>query len=189
VEAGQRLAKINGNGNQNKSPEQLLTQLQKDVKDLFDRKQLLEQLVSEKQIVLDKLQSWDNSSREVNSDDVQVKREQVRSIEENIHDLQQHIEAALEKNPKLTVFRQASSIAQKKMKEREDERDDLDEEKRRLIRVLQEKESALESQRSKASNNKIAFEREKLATSLKEKSEEYRSARNELSSNYHSSYS
>ena len=48
-------------------------------------------------------------------------RKQVAELEEQTASLQEQLDAALERNAKLVVFRQASSMAMKKFREKEDE--------------------------------------------------------------------
>jgi hypothetical protein len=50
-----------------------------------------------------------------------MKREQVRDLEDQAASLQEQLDAALERNTKLVVFRQASAMAMKKFREKEDE--------------------------------------------------------------------
>ena len=61
------------------------------------------------------------------------KREQVEDIEEEVGALQNKLEAALERNSKLVVFRQTSIIAMKKYREREDEVEKLQEDFRYCV--------------------------------------------------------
>ena len=46
---------------------------------------------------------------------------QVAELEEQTASLQEQLDAALERNAKLVVFKQASSMAMKKFREKEDE--------------------------------------------------------------------
>jgi intraflagellar transport protein 81 len=178
--ASQRLMTVRNSGIQNQSAEQLLSKLQKDVKDLHGKKEAIDSLLSEKLPQLDRLQSWESSDRIITDDDVAVKREQVRGIEEENHVLQSRLDSALERNPKLTVFRQASSLAQKKMREREDESEKLAEEKRRLMRTVQEKENERDAQNSKRNTNKLARgDRAKFMQAFKEKNELHRRMKDE----------
>jgi len=66
-------------------------------------------------------QSWDNADRITTEEDVRLKREQAADLEEQAASLREQLDAALERNTKLVVFRQASSMAMKKFREKEDE--------------------------------------------------------------------
>ena len=114
-------------------------------------------------------------------DDVAVKRDQARHLEEDLNVFQQKLDQALEKNSKLTVFRQASAMAQKKLRDKEEEFEKLNEEKKKLQKILQDKENLMESQLSANSGLKAGkVERMKMAEGVKEKQIKYTNARSEL---------
>ena len=181
-ETNQRLVQLKSEGIQNLTPEQLLTKLQKDVKDIYERKEPLLHLLSEREAHLDKLQGWDNSDRITTDDDVQVKREQVRHIEEEVSNLQQRLDISLSQNSKLLVFRQASVMAQKKLREKEVEVEKLLEEKRKIIRIITEKESLYDQKTINFNKNKLNIkDKAKLVQTLQEKNETYKHARDNMS--------
>ena len=77
VETNRRLSELKNNGAQSQSAEQLLQQLQKDVRELAERKDNVENLIRDREIHLEKLYSWDSSDRMTTEDDVRAKRDQV----------------------------------------------------------------------------------------------------------------
>ena len=143
AETNRRLSELRSSGAQSQSAEQLLQKLQKDVRDMAERRETLETTVAERKVHLEKLTGWDSNDRNATEDDVRAKRDQVQDMEEQVGALQENLEAALERNTKLVVFRQASTIAMKKMREREDEIEKLTEEKRRLTKQMEEKNNEL----------------------------------------------
>ena len=109
------------------------------------------------------------------------KRDQVREIEEQVANLQEHLDNALERNTKLVVFRQASTIAMKKMREREDEIEKLTEEKRRLSKQIEEKNNELRA-KGKLGDNKGKITQDQLkryGAEVKGKVEQYKVMRKE----------
>jgi hypothetical protein len=143
-------ARLKSSGAQSQTAEQMLSKLQKSVRELVERKgnsaqhfrstslssyrcllciDSLESSLSERGSLLEKLQGWDQNERMTTEDDVRAKRDQVRfskevfycdseniwtcgtfsqvnDMREQVSTLDQRLDAALEKNTKLTVFRQ-----------------------------------------------------------------------------------
>lgn len=180
-DASKRLSEMRNSGLQSQSAEQLLTKLQRDVRELADRRDTLEGAIHERESHLEKLHSWENSDRMTTEDDVRAKREQVQYIEEQVGALQERLEAALEKNTKLVVFRQASTMALKKLREREDEMDKLLEENRRIMRQTEEKESEMRSQGKGGANKMAKRDIKKYGAIVRDKIEKYKRMREQLS--------
>jgi intraflagellar transport protein 81 len=121
ADASRRLTDLKSSGVQSQSAEQILNKLHQDVKDLNEKREIIDKTIGEREAHLEKLQSWDNADRHTTDDDVRVKREQVQDLEQEVSSLQDQLDAALERNSKLVVFKQASSMAMKKYREKEDE--------------------------------------------------------------------
>lgn len=179
ADASKRLGDTRSSGAQTLSAEQLLANLQKDVKDLTGRRESFEGSIFDRQAHLDKLQGWESNDRMTTEDDVMVKREQVKDFEDQLHSLQDRLEGALEKSNKLAVFRQASAVAQKKLREREEEAERLAEEKQRLRRMVDEKEEELRLA-SKGSNKIGRRDLKKYGAMVRDKIEVYKKMREEL---------
>lgn len=178
-DANRRFAEVRNGGLQNLSAEQLLTKLQKDVQDLVDKRDKIESTVRDREAHLEKLGSWDGNERNATEDDIRNKRDQQHELEDQLSSLQSRLNAAIDRNDKLVVFRQASTMARKKLREREEEIEKLLEEKRRIRRSLEEKEAE-----SKASGKgKIGkMDLQKYGAIVKDKVEKYKRMRDELSS-------
>ena len=95
AETNRRLSDLRGSGVQSQTAEQLLAKLQKDVRELADRREVLETSIADREIHLEKLHSWDSSDRLTTEDDVRAKRDQVRDMEDQVANLQDSLEAAL----------------------------------------------------------------------------------------------
>ena len=183
AETNRRLSDLRGSGAQSQTAEQLLTKLQKDVRELADRREMLETSIADREIHLEKLHSWDSSDRVTTEDDVRAKRDQVRDMEDQVASLQESLEAALERNSKLVVFKQASTMALKKMREKEDEVEKIAEEKRRITKHTEDKEAELKAQ-GKLGAKGTKFGKQdlkKYGAQVKEKIEKYKKMREELS--------
>ena len=183
AETNRRLSDLRGSGAQSQTAEQLLTKLQKDVRELADRREVLETSIADREIHLEKLHSWDSSDRVTTEDDVRAKRDQVRDMEDQVASLQESLEAALERNSKLVVFKQASTMALKKMREKEDEVERITEEKRRITKHTEDKEAELKAQ-GKLGVKGTKFGKQdlkKYGAQVKEKIEKYKKMREELS--------
>lgn len=178
VDANRRFAEVRNGGLQNLSAEQLLTKLQKDVQDLLDKRDKLETNVRDREGHLEKLGNWDGNERNATEDDIRNKRDQQHELEDQLSSLQSRLNAAIDRNDKLVVFRQASTMARKKLREREEEIEKLLEEKRRIRRALEEKEAE-----SKASGKgRIGkMDLQKYGAIVKDKVEKYKRMRDELS--------
>jgi intraflagellar transport protein 81 len=179
-DATRRLKDLKSSGIQSMSSEQLLVKLQKDVKDLNDRREQLDISLAEREMHLEKLQGWDTSDRVTTDDDVRIKREQVHDAEDQLSSLQEKLDAALERNTKLVVFRQASAMALKKLREKEDEIEKLVEDKRRLRKQIEDKENELRAQ-GKGSGKIGKMELKKYGAMVRDKIEDYKRMREELS--------
>ncbi len=178
-----RLSDVRSSGTQNQTAEQLLTKLHKDVRDLQDRRETLESAVVEREMHLEKLQSWENSDRVTTEDDVLRKRDQVHDAEDHLRQLQTQLEASLERNTKLVVFRQASTMALKKLREKEDEMEKLQEEKRRITKLQDEKEAELRANGKAGNAGKPGKnDLKKYGAIVRDKIEKYKKMREELSS-------
>eukprot|EP01038_Epipyxis_sp_PR26KG_P004215 gene4215-5990_t len=180
-DSNKRFSELKKSGVQTQSAEQILNKLQNDVKDLSDKRESIERSIAERELHLEKLQSWDNNDKVTTEEDVRSKRDQVRDYEDQISVLQERLDSALEKNTKLVVFRQASTMALKKYREREDEVDKLNEELRRINRQIEEKESDLKA--SGKNGNKLGKkDLKKYGAVVRDKIEKYKKMKEELSS-------
>ena len=181
AETNRRLTDLRGSGAQGQTAEQLLSNLQKDVRELSERREQLETSIADREIHLEKLHSWDSSDRMTTEDDVRAKRDQVRDMEDRVASLQESLESALERNTKLVVFKQASTMALKKMREKEDEVEKIIEEKRRITKHTEDKEAELKAQ-GKLKGGKLGKQDlKKYGAIVKEKIEKYKKMREELS--------
>lgn len=207
-DANKRLAELKNSGVRNQTAEQILNKLQQDVKELNDRKDSVERIIMERESHLEKLQSWDNADRVTTEDDVLMKRDQVtkrflyadfgtcchhsaalrsscsvqvNALEDEVSNLQERMDAQLERNTRLVVFRQASTMALKKFREREDEVEKLQEELRRLQRQTEEKEA--EQKASGRNNGGKMGKRDlkKYGAIVREKIEKYKKLKEDLS--------
>lgn len=183
-DSNRRYQELKTSGIQSQTAEQILYKLQQDVKELTDRKENIERIITEREIHLEKLQSWDQNDRITTEDDVRFKREQVQDLEIFIRNINDKLDVAMEKNTKLVVFRQASAMARKKFRERETEIENLQEEYHRLTRQLEEKEQDVRQQsRQSGGSGKInKKELKRYGAIVKEKIEIYKKMRDELSS-------
>jgi intraflagellar transport protein 81 len=184
TDSSRRLAELRSSGVQTQSAEQILSKLHTDVKELNDRREHIERIITEREMHLEKLQSWDSPDRAPSEDDVFMKRDQVHDLEQLVANLTDRLDTAMEKNTKLVVFRQASTMALKKLREREDDIETLSEELRRINRQIEEKESELRQQsKSGSATNKITKkELKRYGAAVKEKIEVYKKMREELAS-------
>eukprot|EP01035_Chromulina_nebulosa_P003959 gene3959-5405_t len=60
----------------NQSAEQILNKLHQDVRELNEKRESVEKVMHEREMHLEKLQSWDNADRMTTDEDVRMKREQ-----------------------------------------------------------------------------------------------------------------
>jgi len=181
-DSSKRFGDIRSGGTQNQTADQLFQKLQRDVRELQDRRETLESATVEREMHLEKLQSWENSDRATTEDDVLHKRDQVHDMEDNVKHLQNQLDASLERNTKLVVFRQASTMALTKLREREDEMDKLLQEKRRITKLTEEKEQELRaSGRGAAAGKPGKADLKKYGAVVRDKVEKYKKMREELS--------
>lgn len=178
-DASRRLADTKTSGVQNMSAEQLLTNLQKEVRELTGKRETFENAIFERQAHLDKLQSWDSDGRVITEDDVLNKREQVGECEDQLKSIRDRMEGALERNPKLAQFHQASTMAQKKLRDKEEEVEKFSEEKRRLKKLIEDKEEELRSA-GKGANKLGRKDLKKYGAIVRDKIEVYKKMRDEL---------
>jgi intraflagellar transport protein 81 len=182
ADASKRFAEMKAGGAMSQSAEQILSKLQQDVKELGDRRENIDRVLAERISHLEKLQSWDSNDRITTDDDVRMKRDQVQDLEDLSNSLQERLDAALEKNTKLVVFRQTCTMAQKKFLEREDDVEKLSEELRRIQRQIDEKENEQREQ-GKQQGAKIGKkDLKKYGAVVREKIEKYKKMKEELSS-------
>mmetsp|Transcript_19163 Transcript_19163/g.20774 ORF Transcript_19163/g.20774 Transcript_19163/m.20774 type:complete len:714 (-) Transcript_19163:78-2219(-) len=188
-EVSKRLSELKSSGIQSQSAEQILMKLQSDVREMNERREHIERAIVDREAHLEKLQSWDSADRIMTEDDVRFKRDEVKDLEEHVSNLSEQLDAAMEKNTKLVVFRQASAMAMKKYREKEDEIESISEELRRLNKQIDEKENELRQNarangggNSNGNNNKITKkELKRYGAVVKEKIEVYKKMREELS--------
>lgn len=180
-ECSRRLAGLRSSGVQNQSAEQMLNKLQKEVRELVDRRDGLETALSDREALLDKLQGWETSDRMTTEDDVRAKRDQVNDMKDQVRTLEQRLDGALERNNKLVVFRQASTMALKKLREREEELEKVSEERRRLQKQIEDREAQLQAQ-GRGSNKMGKRDLKKYGAQVKDKIERYKRMREELAS-------
>lgn len=123
------------------------------------------------------MHGW-SGDRNTSEDDVRVKRDQLREIEERLLKTQESLDVALEKNQKLSVFRQASSMALKKLSEREEELEKCLENKRRITKQFEDKEEQLQASGVDTKNTKMDLK--KYGAIVRDKIEKYKRMREEL---------
>jgi len=92
----------------------------------------------------------------------------------------ERLDAALERNTKLVVFRQASSMATAKLREKEEDVSKLMEEKSNIMRKLEDKESELRAQ-GKSSSKMGKMDLKKYGAEVKLKIDKYKKMREQLS--------
>lgn len=180
-DAGRRLGDTRSSGSLSQSPEELLNKLAGEVRGLTERKDAQEALLSERQGHLEKLMGWENSDRITTEDDVRSKRSQLRETEQQLQELQVQLEAQLERNPKLSVFRQASTMALSKLREREEAAEKLDDERKRLQKQVDDREAELQAIRGKKNPAMGKVDLKKYGAQVREKIDKYKKMREELS--------
>ena len=121
VATQKRLNDLIHGGTENKTAHELLGQVHADVRDMQNRRETLEGAVVERELHLEKLLGWEKNDRMTTEDDVRAKRDQVYDMEDQVKSLQEQLDQMLEKNTKLVVFRQASAMQIKRLREKEDE--------------------------------------------------------------------
>lgn len=126
------------------------------------------------------MHGWGGADRQTSEEDVRIKREQLREIEEHLNKIQDNLDTALEKNQKLMVFRQASTMSLKKLHEKEEELEKVLEIKRRITRQYEDKEEELQASGVDTKNPKIDLK--KYGAIVRDKIEKYKRMREELAS-------
>lgn len=180
-DTARRLADTRNSSAMSQSAEELLKKLQQDVRALIERKDQQENALAEKEMHLEKLMGWENSDRVTTEEDVRQKRMQVREEEHRLQELQHQLDAALERNPKLSVFRQASTMAQAKLREKEEQAEKLDEERRRLSKQAEDREAEISAARGKKHPGMAKIDLKKYGAQVREKIDKYKKMREELS--------
>lgn len=170
-------------GGQNLSAEEILAKLHKEVKELATRREVIESTIVDREAYLDKLQSWDvGMDRVLTEQDVREKRMQVQEMEDEITNYQERLDAVMERNTRLGTYRQASAMALRKLREKEEEIEKLNDEKRRINRQIDEKEAALRAQGKAMSRVPGKMDIKKYEATLRDKIVRYKKMREELSS-------
>jgi intraflagellar transport protein 81 len=185
TDANRRYQELKSSGIQSQSAQQILTKLSHDVKELQERRDAMERVIAEREMHLEKLQSWDNADRPATDDDVQYKRDQVHELEDTVASLTERLDVAVERNTKLVVSRQASAMAMRKLREKEDEVESLQEEARRLERQIEEKEADIRQRQQQemqggGSGRISKAELKKYGQTVKDKIDAYKRMREEL---------
>ena len=179
-DASKRLTEARQAGAGNQSAEQILERLQRDVRELKARRESIEGALSEREVYLERMAGWDVSDRVLTSDDVREKRIQVDELQQTVRAMTDRLDSALERNNKLVVFRQASTMAQRKLREKEEDIERITDERRRLMRQLEDKEAQLAAKGHDMSKmGKMDLKR--YGAVVREKIEKYRRMREELS--------
>lgn len=181
-ELTRRLNETRKAGVQQQSPEVLLDALQREVRELYEKKRSMENDFSDRSAHLQKLQNWENSDRAITEDDVNMKREELRDMQENMHSLSQRLESALERNDKLSNFHQVCVLAAKKLRENEEENEKLTAQKTKLLIKIDEREAQIRTQ-GKGRSRADKAEMDKYKAQVGEKVKEYKLMRDELASN------
>ena len=180
-DANKRLIEIKNSGIKTNTAEQILNKLQSDVKELNDRKDNVDKIILERETYLEKLQNWENSDKIITDEDIYMKKDNINNLENNINIIQEKLDIALERNNKLIVFRQASTMALKKFREREDEVEKLMNELKKIQKLTIDKENEFKIN-NKNLNNKInKNDLKKYGAIVREKIEKYKKMREELS--------
>lgn len=180
TDSSQRLNSIKSDGIQKLSADQLVSKMQCDVKILYDRREALTATLSDRTQHLEKIGSWSVSSDRTGTyEDVQVKREQIRALQDDIKQAQARLDAC-DNASKLAVFRQAATMAEKKLREREDEVNKLIHERKRVLQLVQDKESALTNFIDAHSSSTAGHDNNSLRIDVAKKSALCKEQHNEL---------
>lgn len=186
-DAQKRLHDLKNSGVLQQSAEFILSKLQSDVKELLDRKEHLDNLLSEREQHLERLSSFDSAAGQtmLREEDLRLKREQVADLEDHIASLNERLEAATEKNTKLVISRQACFTVQKKYRDLEDETNRLQDEIKRMTKQIEEREmemrAAMRGGNGSQGGNKITKkELKRYGQVVKEKIEVYKKMREDL---------
>jgi intraflagellar transport protein 81 len=179
-ETAHKLAEMRNSGVLTQSAEELLTKLQNEVRGLNERRDAQESQLAEKEMHLEKLIGWENSDRVTTEDDVRSKRAQIRDEEQRLRDLQVHLDACLERNPRLGAFHQASSAVLTKLHQKNEEVNKLDTERRVLTKQAEDKEAKLQESRGKKNSALGKIDLKKYGAQVREKIDRYKKMREEL---------
>eukprot|EP00607_Mallomonas_marina_P005930 CAMPEP_0182425364 /NCGR_PEP_ID=MMETSP1167-20130531/11775_1 /TAXON_ID=2988 /ORGANISM="Mallomonas Sp, Strain CCMP3275" /LENGTH=679 /DNA_ID=CAMNT_0024606011 /DNA_START=12 /DNA_END=2051 /DNA_ORIENTATION=- len=179
-DATRRFQDVRSSGSQSQSAEQLLSSLQKQVREQNDIKERLDSILNERISHYERIQSWEQSDRVTTEDDVRAKKKQLQEMNDETESVRERLEAALERNSKLTVFRQACAMSLSKLREKENDVERLNEDKRRLLRQIEERESSLRAQ-GKGSVKADRMDKKKYSAQVREKIEKYKKLREQLS--------
>lgn len=181
VATQKRLNDLKHGGTENKTAHELLGQVHADVRDMQNRRETLEGAVVERELHLEKLLGWEKNDRMTTEDDVRAKRDQVYDMEDQVKSLQEQLDQMLEKNTKLVVFRQASAMQIKRLREKEDEFEKLLEEKRRISKLTQEKEEEMNSKGRGANNGRVTkSEVKRFGIIVRDKIDKFRKMKEEI---------
>lgn len=181
-EVGKKLNEAKTSGVHKQSAEQLLNKLQKDVADVVDKKDRIEAQLAEKEATYERLAGWGGADRNTTEDDVRAKREQLSGLNEQISVAQDRLDSALESNQKLVVYRQASAMALKSVREREESFEKLTEEKRRIMKSVEDREEELHAAGISSKQLSGKMDLKKYGAIVREKIEKYKRMREELAS-------
>ena len=163
------------------SAEELLSKLHNEVRGLAEKRDAQQSILADKEMHLEKLMGWENSDRVTTEEDVRQKRLQLGEVERELQDHQLALDAALERNPKLSVFRQASTMAKAKLREKEEQAEKLEEERRKLSKQAEDREAELQAARGKKNPALAKIDLKKYGAQVREKIEKYKKMREELS--------
>jgi len=180
TDSNKRLAEARQTGAGNQSAEQILAKLERDVRELNARRDSIESALLEREQYMERMMGWEQSDRVLTADDVREKRIHVEELEREVKSLSDRLDSALERNSKLVVFRQASTMAQRKLREKEDDLERLEDERRRLTRNLEEKEAQAHA-RGETPNRLGKMDLKRYGAVVRDKIEKYRKMREELS--------
>lgn len=179
-DATKRFSELKRSGAQTQSAEQILSKLQSDVKELNDRRENVDRILAERALHLEKLQSWDNTDRITTDEDVRMKREEVRDLQDSVKSLSDRLEGVMNSNTGLIMFKAAKSSALAKYREREAEVERLSEDLRRINRQIDDKEEE-QKRDGRGGSGKIGKrDLKKYGAIVREKIEGYKKMREEL---------
>lgn len=190
-DANRRVNELKASGIVNQNAQQILEKLNNDVRELNDRRDNLERILTEREMHLEKLTSWDSNDRILSEDDLRMKRDQVQELEDNLQTVNDQLDIAIEKNSRLLVIRNASLVNIKKLREKEEEIEVLNEEIRRINKQIHDREQEMIQSASNgngggpvAANGKVVNKKElkRYGAVVKDKIEVYKKMRDELSS-------
>jgi intraflagellar transport protein 81 len=180
IEISKRHAETRKQGIHNQSADELLIKLQNDVKELSDRKDILENTLAERTSHIEKLRGWENSDRATTEDDVRMKQLQLKEMRDDIATMEDRLDRALENKDTLQMSCRTSRAVFTKLCDRENEVNRLTEEKQKLKKQIDDKEKELEMQ-GKQSGRTIKKDLKKYGAQVREKIDTYKKMREEMS--------